>query len=121
MATDMQVFMQFMRHTLLPLPGVNERMHFEDPAFYVNKKIFANVKLKEELLAVYTLERNKWMAADPITFFVTKHYLNYKYMLVRLESVSPDDLKNLLITAWHNRATKKLISEYEAFKPADKI
>jgi hypothetical protein len=121
MATDMQVFMQFMRHTLLPLPGVTEKMCFDDPAFYVNKKIFTNVKLKDELLAVHTLERDEWMAADPVTFFVTEHYLNYKYMLVRLETVSPDDLKNLLITAWHNRATKRLISEYEALKLPRKI
>jgi hypothetical protein len=42
-------------------------------------------------------------------------------MLVRLETVSPDDLKNLLITAWHNRATKRLISEYEALKLPRKI
>jgi len=121
MATDMQVFMQFMRHTLLPLPGVTGKMCFEDPAFYVNKKIFTNVKLKDELLAVHTLERDKWMAADPVTFFVTKHYFNYKYMLVRLETVSPEDLKTLLITAWHNRATQKLISEYEVLKSTDKI
>lgn len=121
MATDMQVFMQFMRHTLLPLPGVTEKMCFDDPAFYVNKKIFTNVKLKEEFLAIHTLERDKWMAADPITFFITDHYFNYKYMLVRLETVSPDDLKNLLITAWHNRATKRLISEYEALKLPRKI
>ena len=113
MATDMLTFMQFLRATLLPLPGVIEKMHFEDPAFYVNKKIMANVKLKDELVALHTLEREKWMAADPDTFFITDHYRNYKYMLVRLETVSPDDLKELLITAWCNRATQKLIREYE--------
>ena len=112
MATDMFAFMQFMRSTLLSLPGVTEKMHFEDPAFYVNKKIMANVKLKDELVALHTLEREKWMAADPDTFFITDHYLNYKYMLVRVETVSPNDLKELLITAWRNRATQKLIREY---------
>lgn len=109
----MFAFMQFLRSTLLPLPGVTEKMHVNDPAFYVNKKMFTNVKLKDQLLAVHTLERDKWIAADPDTFFITNHYLNYKYMLVRLETVSPDDLKTLLITAWYCRATKKLIGEYE--------
>jgi hypothetical protein len=113
MATDMLVFMQFMRSILLPLPGVIEKMHVDDPAFYVNKKIFANVKLKDQLLAIYTLERDKWMEADPGTFFITNHYLNYKYMLVRLESVSPDDLKVLLMTAWRNRVTKTHVKMYE--------
>jgi hypothetical protein len=121
MATDMQVFMQFMRHTLLPLPGVTEKMCFDDPAFYVNKKIFTNIKLKDQLLAIHTLERDEWMAADPDTFFITNHYLNYKYMLVRLETVSPGDLKTLLITAWYNRATKKLINEYERLDLKGKI
>jgi hypothetical protein len=113
MATDMLVFMQFMRSILLPLPGVVEKMCFDDPAFYANKKIFANVKLKDQLLALHTLERDKWMAADPGAFFITNHYLNYKYMLVRLESVSPNDLKVLLMTAWRNRASKTQIKMYE--------
>jgi hypothetical protein len=55
---------------------------------------------------MYSLEREKWMATDPDTFFITNHYLNYKYMLVRLETVSPDVLKTLFITAWYNRAKK---------------
>jgi len=114
----MFIFMQFLRSVLLPLPGVTEGMHFEYPAFYVNKKIFTNVKPAQELLAVYTIEREKWMALDPYTFFITPHYLNYKYMVVRLETVSPDDLKTLLITAYLARATKKLIKEYEAIMAA---
>jgi hypothetical protein len=118
MATDMSIFMQFLRGFLLPLPGVIEKMHFESPAFYVNNKIFANVKLKDELLALHTLEREKWMDKDPDTFFITPHYLKYKYMAVRLETVSPDDVKNLLITAYLARATKKLIKEYGEMKEA---
>jgi len=113
MATDMLVFMQFMRSILLPLPGVIEKMHVDDPAFYVNKKIFANVKLKDQLVALHTLERDKWMAANPDTFFITNHYLNYKYMLVRVETVSPEVLKGLLMMAWRNRATKTQVKIYE--------
>ncbi|HEY9195557.1 MAG TPA: MmcQ/YjbR family DNA-binding protein [Mucilaginibacter sp.] len=116
MATDMHIFLQFMKSTLLPLPGVTTKMHFEYPAFYVNNKIFANIHEKDELLAIYTTEREKWIAHDPHTYFITPHYQNYKYMLVRLETVSPDDLKQLLITAYLARATKKLIREYEEMK-----
>ncbi|MDN3583658.1 MmcQ/YjbR family DNA-binding protein [Mucilaginibacter flavus] len=109
----MSIFMQFMRSILLPLPGVTEKMCFEDPAFYVNGKIFCSVKLGKEFLGVHTTEREIWMVKDPHTFFITNHYLKYKYMLVRLETVSPDDVKTLLITAYLARATKKLIKEYE--------
>jgi hypothetical protein len=113
MATDMMIFLQFLRGTLLPMPGVTEQFHFEDPAFYVNGKMFVNVKLQKELVAIHTIEREKWMERDPHTFFITPHFLNYKYMLIRLETVSPDDLKTLLVTAYLARATKKLIKEYE--------
>lgn len=112
----MHLFMRFMHNTLMHLPGVTQKPHFEDEAFYVNGKIFANVKAKEEALAVYTLERDKWMATDPDTFFITPHFQNYKYMLIRLETVSPEDVKQLLITAYLARATKKLIKEYEGMK-----
>jgi hypothetical protein len=118
MATDMHLFMQFLRGITATLPGVTEKMHFEDQAFYVNDKIFANVKFKDEVLAIHTLEREKWMEKDPHTFFITPHFLKYKYMAVRLETVSPDDVKTLLITAYLARATKKLIKEYEEMKEA---
>jgi hypothetical protein len=62
---------------------------------------------------VQTYEREKWLEADPATFFITDHYLNYDYMLVALKTVSPEDLTKLLIIAWCNRATNKLIQEYE--------
>ena len=112
----MHIFLQFMKSILLHLPGVTSKMHFEYPAFYVNNKIFANIHEKDELLAIYTTGREKWITLDPHTFFITPHYQNCKYMLVRLETVSPDDLKQLLITAYLARATKKLIREYEAMK-----
>ena len=113
MATDMHIFLQFMKSTLLPLPGVTNKMHFEHPAFYVNDKIFANIHEKDELLAIHTTEREKWMAMDPDTYFITPHFQKYKYMAVRLETASPDDVKLLLITAYLARATKKLVKEYE--------
>ena len=60
-----------------------------------------------ETLVVYTEEREKWMEDDPETFFVTDHNLNYNFMLIRLGSVDPDILKQLLTAAWRKR-TKKL-------------
>ena len=58
---------------------------------------------------MYTEERDKWMHADPETFFITDHYVNYNYMLVNLATVNPADLQLLLITAWKNRALKKQV------------
>ncbi|MCQ6958260.1 MmcQ/YjbR family DNA-binding protein [Mucilaginibacter aquariorum] len=107
------VYLEFLRKTLLPLPGVTEKMCFGTPAFYVKKKIFTRIKEDGENLVLGTLERDKWMQANPETYYITDHYRNYDYMLVRLDKVDPEELKELLITAWRNRATGKLISEYE--------
>ena len=67
-----------------------------------------------ETLVVQSFEREKWMDADPDTFFITDHYRDYDYMLVSLKRVNPADLVSLLLTAWHYRATDKLIREFQA-------
>jgi len=125
-------FLEFVRKIVMPLPGVTEKMCYNTPAFYVNKKIFCRLKEDCETLVIQTDEREKWMDTDPLTFFVTDHYLNTDYMdtdpltffvtdhylntdymLIALQTLSPDDLKSLLLTAWCNRAPKKLLEEYE--------
>ena len=114
MGTDVFIYLQFMRKLLLCMPGVTEKMCFDTPAFYVGGQIFARIKEDGENLVIGTRERNKWMTASPDTYYITEHYRNYDYMLVNLEKVNPLELQELLITAWRNRATKKLIKEYEA-------
>ena len=112
MGTDRMIFLQFLRKTLLPLPGVTEKFVFDTPAFYVNDKIFTRIHEDGVNLVIGTVERDKWMQAKPNVYHITPHYLNYKYMLVRIDEAEPDDLTELLITAWRNRATKKLIKQY---------
>jgi len=113
MNTSVFIYLEFLRKTLLPLPGVTEKMCFGTPAFYVKKKIFTRIKEDGENLVLGTLERDKWIQTKPEVYYITDHYRNYDYMLVRLDKVDPEELKGLLITAWRNRATGKLISEYE--------
>lgn len=96
----------FIRAVVLALPGVTEKIVFNTPAFYVNKNIFARLKEDEENLVIHTLERNRWMAKNSDTFFITDHYIKYKYMLINLDRVDPSDLKSLLIAAYKNRGKK---------------
>lgn len=106
------IHLQFLRNTLLPMPGVSEKLCYGTPGFYAGKKLFARVKEDGETLVVQSSERDKWMDADPETFFITDHYLNYDYMLINLQRVTPDDLVSLLITAYQNRATGKLLQAF---------
>jgi hypothetical protein len=55
-------------------------------------------------------ERSMRMRADPETFYITDHYLNYPWVLVRLSSIAPDDLRELLHDAWRQSAPSRLRS-----------
>jgi len=113
MNADTPVYLEFLRKTLSPLPGYNEKPCYGTPGFYAGKKMFARMKEDGETLVVQSFEREKWMDADPETFFITDHYQDYDYMLISLKRVNPEDLVGLLLTAWHNRATDKLIREFQ--------
>lgn len=110
---DTAVYLEFIRKAVQHLPGVVEKPSYNTPGFFAGKKLFARMKEDGETLVVQSYEREKWMDADPETFFITDHYLNYDYMLISLKRVSPDDLTKLLTIAWCNRTTNKLIKEYE--------
>jgi hypothetical protein len=55
-------------------------------------------------------ERAMRIKADPETFYITDHYLNYPWILVRLSTVRRDDLRELLEDAWRQSAPKGLLS-----------
>jgi hypothetical protein len=54
-------------------------------------------------------ERAQLVAADPDTYYLTDHYVDYPVVLVRLSHVHPDALKDLLGAAWRfvNARSKK--------------
>ena len=42
--------------------------------------------------------------ADPETYYITDHYLNYEWVLVRLGRVHPDAMRDLFRGAWRRAA-----------------
>ena len=52
-------------------------------------------------------QRQELLAADPGTYYITDHYLNYPWVLVRLSRVHPDALRDLLAGAWRLAAAGK--------------
>ena len=110
--SDPFIYLQFIRQHMMTLPGTTEGLSHGTPAFYVNKKILVRLWESGEVLVVHTDEREKWMQADPEIFFITDHYRNYPYMLIRLDKVQPDVLEQLLTAAWLKKASKTLIAKY---------
>ena len=97
----------------MSLPGITEGISHGTPGFYVQKKLIARLWENGQVLVVRTDEREKWIQANPDIYFITDHYRNYPTMLVNLDKVQPDDLKQLLTDAWMARASKTLIKQYQ--------
>src|SRR2546427_7770210 len=94
------------------LPGAEESTSYGTPAFKVKKKLFARQHQDGEslVIAVDFEERKEMMRAAPEKFYITDHYLNYPWMLVRMSKVNRDELRDLLIGSWRRVAGKKIRS-----------
>ena len=99
----------------LSLPKADEGTSYGTPAFKVAGKLFARLHQDGESLVVKIDpgERAMRMKADPKTFYITDHYLNYPWILVRIASVDPADLRDLLEEAWRLSAPRRILSEYD--------
>jgi hypothetical protein len=99
----------------LALPKVQEGTSYGTPAFKVAGKLFARKHQDGESLVVKIDpgDRAMRMRADPKAFFITDHYLNYPWILVRIASVDPGDLRDLLEDAWRLTAPQRLVAEYD--------
>ena len=52
------------------------------------------------------------LADDPGVFFTAPHFDGYPAVLVRLDEIGLDDLHEVIVEAWLNRAPKRLARDY---------
>jgi hypothetical protein len=92
------------------LAGAEESTSYGTPAFKVKGKLFARQHQDGEslVIAVDPAAREETMNAAPKKFYITDHYLNYPWMLVRMKKVNKDELRDLLMGAWRRVAGKTL-------------
>jgi hypothetical protein len=90
------------RRMAMTFPDVQEGTSYGTPALKVKGKLF--VRLRPELDSIVLKmpfdQREELMAADPETYYITDHYLEYEWILVRLSKVRADALRDLLLGAW---------------------
>lgn len=103
------------RRLALAFPGVDEGTSYGTPAFRVRGKFLARLREDGESLALKCGfdERDLRIQADPTTFFTTDHYRGYPTVLVRLATVDPADLRDVLEQAWRLHAPKRLVTGYD--------
>ena len=111
---------------LATLPGTEQGRLHGNPAVRVRGRLVAflpdNARSRpphapdhEEFMVVRTdvSERAALLAEDPETFFVTPHYQSHPGVIVRLATVQPDQLRELLIEAWRRTAPRRLVRELD--------
>ena len=103
------------RALLLTLPGVEEGPCYGTAGFRVRGKFLARFRDDDTVLVVKCgdIERDLRMQAEPRTFFTTDHYRGYPTVLIRLDSVTKDDLRDVLEVAWLRIAPKRLLAEFD--------
>lgn len=99
------------RTTCLSLPETSERLTWGTPGFRVRDKLFARLWETPDVLVLWrpgVEDRDALIADDPEVFSTTPHFSGHPSVLVRLEVVEVDHLRELLTEAWETRAPVRL-------------
>jgi hypothetical protein len=98
----------------LALPEVEEATSYGTPALRLRGKLLVRLRDDAETLAlrVDPEERLALVHEQPDVFYVTPHYQDYPFVLVRLAAVDPEELEELLVEAWLLSAPKRLAAAH---------
>jgi|HubBroStandDraft_6_1064221.scaffolds.fasta_scaffold152168_3 hypothetical protein len=96
------------------LPAVEDGTSYGTPALKVRGKLFARLHQDGTSLVLRadSLDRQILLQADPTTFYITDHYRNYPWILIRLARISRKSLPDLLERAWRYVAPARLVAEH---------
>jgi hypothetical protein len=103
------------REIALKLPKVQEGTSYGTPAFRLGGQLFARLHQDGDCVVVRIdpSEREMRIAADPKAFFITDHYLEYPWLLVRFSNVRKTDLRDLIGNAWRLAAPASLVDPFD--------
>ena len=109
-STDAPMTWDTVRQISLTLDHVEEGKSYGTSAFKVRGELF--VRLHQDLESTIVVrtdfeQREELLAADSETYYITDHYRNYPWVLVRLSHVHLDALRDLLRMAHGLAATSK--------------
>jgi len=105
------------RKIALRLPHVEEGTTYGSPSLKVQGRLLTCLAIHKsaepDTLAVRLDfgQRDELLAADPDTYYLTDHYVNYPVVLVRLSRIHPDALRDLLGAAWRFVSAETLRSK----------
>jgi hypothetical protein len=62
----------------------------------------------------HELAKQALIQDNPNVYFTIPHYTNFPAILVELDHIEPQELEEVVVEAWLNRAPKRLASAYLA-------
>jgi len=109
----MSVSFDDVREIALALPEVRDGITHGSPSFYLGKK-FLGVRGENGILIMKSaiVERDLLCQLEPEKYFITDHYVPFDYVLVRMDKVDKDEIRDLFHKAWRRLALKKLVKEH---------
>lgn len=105
---------------VLGWPGVELSQSYGRPSLKVKGKFFTWVKEDGDSLAIGGIdfdERDMLMETQGDVFYITDHYRNSRYVLMRLSKADPRLVEAVLRRRWFDVAPKKLHAAFDA-RPA---
>jgi hypothetical protein len=99
----------------LALPGVEDGTSYGTPALKVRGKLMVRLREDGATVVVRTdaVERDVLLQLDPETYFITDHYRNHPWVLVRLATVPRAQLAELVERAWRRVAPRRLVEGHD--------
>lgn len=109
-SADERVTFDTVRQISLSLDHAEEGTSYGTAAFKVRGALFVRLHQDFESTIVVRTDfeqREELLAGDPETYYITDHYRNYEWVLVRLTRVQPEALRDLLRMAHRLAAASK--------------
>jgi len=81
------------------VPGAENRLWFNQPSGFLHDRFLAKVHHKEEAvtLQVGSMEmRDMMLEAEPELFYITDHYRNFPFVLIRLTALNKKVLQEIV-------------------------
>ena len=109
-----------LRRVVLSLPEAEERETWGHPTFRVRDKMFAALSDDGRQASVKATrqEQAALIATAPETFSVPAYVGRHGWVSIRLATVDPTELGELVVEAWRQTAPRRLVAAYDAGRDA---
>ena len=105
------------RAIALSLPGTTEEQWYQTPGYKVAGNGFLRLRTEAEgglVVFVSDLgEKEALLTGNTDAFFTTPHYDGYPVVLVNLDNIDHDELRELITDSWLSKAPPRLRRQLE--------